>query len=264
MPKPPVLNHLTGFTIPKAKLQYSLSTIASAQASSVFNMSRNIFNELRRRVFILAATIALIWTQFLHTNQTKRILSGDNCQPLSIVSHEGKIHGNLLYQYDQSVLEKHFIDNLEAFGLNIATITPTCPLIFNTSSPINNNMRIYFHELDEYNELIQRFEPIPYDLRKSIAPGEVNIEEVCNITQIHPNGLEGVFAYSQLGLPGLSKSTSVGIMEPLLPVFRSHKICINKPKYLMSMEYLVHDFYSMCKNLKRHSRTVFVDIPREF
>jgi hypothetical protein len=69
-----------------------------------------------------------------------------------------------------------------------------------------------------------------------------------------------LFASSQLGLPGLSKSTSVGIIEPLLPVFRSHKICINKPKYLMSMEYLVHDFYSMCKNLKRHSRTVFVDM----
>lgn len=28
----------------------------------------------------------------------------------------------------------------------------------------------------------------------------------------------------------------------------------------MSMEYLVHDFYSMCKMLKKHSRTVFVDM----
>jgi hypothetical protein len=28
----------------------------------------------------------------------------------------------------------------------------------------------------------------------------------------------------------------------------------------MSLEYLVHDFYSMCKQLKRHSRTVFIDM----
>jgi hypothetical protein len=26
------------------------------------------------------------------------------------------------------------------------------------------------------------------------------------------------------------------------------------------MEYLVHDFYSMCKQLKKHSRTVFIDM----
>ena len=26
------------------------------------------------------------------------------------------------------------------------------------------------------------------------------------------------------------------------------------------MDYLVHDFYSMCNSLKRHSRTVFIDL----
>lgn len=30
--------------------------------------------------------------------------------------------------------------------------------------------------------------------------------------------------------------------------------------YVMNMDYLVHDFYSMCKTLKRHSRTVFIDM----
>ncbi|KAL3903913.1 MAG: hypothetical protein SGARI_005166, partial [Bacillariaceae sp.] len=37
-------------------------------------------------------------------------------------------------------------------------------------------------------------------------------------------------------------------------------ICEDKRKWLMSMDYLVHDFGQMCRKLKRHSRTVFVDM----
>jgi hypothetical protein len=37
-------------------------------------------------------------------------------------------------------------------------------------------------------------------------------------------------------------------------------ICENKDKWKMNMGYLVHDFGAMCRKLKRHSRTVFLDM----
>ncbi|KAL7489429.1 hypothetical protein ACHAW6_015094 [Cyclotella cf. meneghiniana] len=121
------------------------------------------------------------------------------------------------YRYEQSLIENHFISNLEMLGLNIAQRTPTCPLIFNTSSPIHDHLQRYFSELDRYNDIMNNFKPITTDLRR------------------------------------------VGSMEPLLPVFRSHKICNNTKKYKLSMDYLVHDFYSMCKN-EETQRLVFVDM----
>ena len=59
---------------------------------------------------------------------------------------------NIPYHYEQSLIENHFIANLEMPGLNIAQRTPTCPLIFNTSSPIHDDSQRYFRELDRYNE----------------------------------------------------------------------------------------------------------------
>ncbi|KAL3791764.1 hypothetical protein HJC23_007531, partial [Cyclotella cryptica] len=63
-------------------------------------------------------------------------------------------------------------------------------------------------------------------------------------------------------------SNIMGAMEPLLPmeplllVFQSQKICDHAPRHLMlmSIEYSVHDFYSMCRNLKRHRMNIFVDM----
>lgn len=159
------------------------------------------------------------------------------------------------YRYEQSLIENHFISNLEMLGLNIAQRTPTCPLIFNTSSPIHDHLQRYFSELDRYNDIMNNFKPITTDLRTYIEPGGENIEQVCNVTKIHPHGLGGIFTNGHVSI-----SNRVGSMEPLLPVFRSHKICTNTKKYKLSMDYLVHDFYSMCKNLKRHSRLVFVDM----
>ncbi|KAL3791762.1 hypothetical protein HJC23_007529 [Cyclotella cryptica] len=116
-------------------------------------------------------------------------------------------------------------------------------------------MHAYFRELDHYNDLMKKFTPVEHDLRKSIKPDESNIEEVCNVTKIHPDGLGGIFAEGHASI-----SNTMGAMEPLLPVFRSQKICDDALRHLMSMDYLVHDFYSMCRNLKRHSRNIFVDM----
>lgn len=159
------------------------------------------------------------------------------------------------YQYNPSPLEKHFIDNAEGLGLLENELVSTCPIVFNESSPVNDQMHRYFDELNIYNEAMKQFQPIPYDIRKQIKPGGTNIELICNDTKLHPDGLHGIFKSLSL-----SSSSNSGGMEPLLPTLRSHKICSNRRKNLISMEYLVHDFYSMCKTLKRHSRLIFVDM----
>ena len=41
---------------------------------------------------------------------------------------------------------------------------------------------------------------------------------------------------------------------------RSHKICDNVNQYLMSMDYLVHDFEAMCYKLKPTSKKVLIDM----
>jgi len=52
----------------------------------------------------------------------------------------------------------------------------------------------------------------------------------------------------------------LGWVEPIIPPMRHPKICSDIGAYLMSTEYFVHDFATMCKKLKPHSRTVFVDM----
>eukprot|EP00970_Alexandrium_tamarense_P013412 scaffold3384_cov248-Alexandrium_tamarense.AAC.1 len=155
------------------------------------------------------------------------------------------------YHYHPSSVEKHVLDNLNGLGLTSSTeYADTCAIVRDTRSPVYADLQNYFSELNHYNDLIKDFQPITHDLRELINANEENIEEVCSITKLHSDGLGGIFK-SRL----VSNSTDAGAMEPLLPTMRSHKVCNNFAKHVMSMDYLVHDFYSMCKKLKRHSKT---------
>ncbi|KAL3803693.1 hypothetical protein HJC23_003747 [Cyclotella cryptica] len=144
------------------------------------------------------------------------------------------------FHYEPSMLENYFIVNFKVLGLHINNRTRTCPLIFNASSPMNNDIHAYFSELDNYIYLMKNFTPVEHDLRKSIKNDGSNIKKVCSVTKIHPDGLGGVFAEGHASI-----SNTMGAMEPLLLVFQSPKICVDAQSHLMSMEYLVHDFYSM-------------------
>ncbi|KAL3797883.1 hypothetical protein HJC23_006921 [Cyclotella cryptica] len=198
-------------------------------------------------VFLIFIAFSQFREPCIHlSNNDAKVAVTRNYNPLKKVSE---------FHYEPSMLENYFIVNLEVLGLRINNRTRTCPLIFNTSSPINDDMHAYFRELDHYNDLMKNFTPVEHDLRKSIEHDASNIEEVCSVTKIHPDGLGGIFAERHASI-----SNTMGAMEPLLPVFRSQKICVDARSHLMSMEYLVHDFYSMCKNLKRDSRNIFVDM----
>lgn len=184
------------------------------------------------------------------------------------------------YQYTPSLLEQYFIDNAKSLGLHKNKAIATCPLVTSKDSPISKEMTTYMNDLGIYNRLMKNFTPVTYDLRTKLERDNSNIEQVCEATKIHPDGLNGVFKQ------GISSSTDAGGMEPLLPIMRSFKICNKRPvslasvfiscyivqlpsthtsfsfqyKFMLNMEYLVHDFHAMCLMLQKHSRTVFIDM----
>ncbi|CAJ1943949.1 unnamed protein product [Cylindrotheca closterium] len=58
-------------------------------------------------------------------------------------------------------------------------------------------------------------------------------------------------------------STIGGYLEPLLPPLRHPRICKSRrsrKSFLLNIEYLVHDFGAICRNLEKTSRTVFLDL----
>jgi hypothetical protein len=157
-----------------------------------------------------------------------------------------KIEKKQSYQYTPSRLEEYFIDNVESLGLHENRATATCPLVTDANSPISKEMSTYMDDLEVYNQLMKSFTPIAYDLRTKLERDNSNIEQVCEVTKIHPNGLDGVFKQ------GISSSTHVGGMEPLLPTMRSHKICNELPrpvslvvlrKHFFAITYIVHTFH---------------------
>ena len=161
----------------------------------------------------------------------------DNCMIL-----RGDVKGQSLsnerqsYHYIASPLEQHFIDNAEGLGMNKDKLVDTCALVYNASSPVNHEMLSYFHDLDAYNNAVDAFEPITYDIRRDIEPDERNIEQVCSSVKLHPDGLKGIFS------SGLSSSNYHGGMEPLLPIQRSQNICKNT-------EYEVNIFYTANRHI---------------
>ncbi len=55
-------------------------------------------------------------------------------------------------------------------------------------------------------------------------------------------------------------STSMGYMEPLLPMARHPKVYFNVKAHLFDMGYLIHDFYRMCQKLTPFSKLIFFDM----
>jgi hypothetical protein len=119
-----------------------------------------------------------------------------------------------------------------------------------TNEMVHGMLVSYSVDLEGYNDIIRNFAPIP-DTMDGIRAGNY---DVCSAARLHPEGLVGLFPSDQLSL------TTSGYVEPLMPPMRSHKFCANKRAELLSLDYLVHDFYAMCRSLKPTSRRVFFDL----
>lgn len=165
--------------------------------------------------------------------------------------------------YIPSSCEKYIIEHAEQLGyastkvgtanepwLNLAS---GCAIWLDpkvSNEEIYNGLRSYLKDLNEYNEAMKKFEPIP-DLSDDIKKGNY---DACLSAKVHPNGLSALFPSKQLSL---SKS---GYVEPLTPPMRSFEGMCGGGGGVMDIEYLVHDFEAMCRNLKPTSRKVFIDL----
>lgn len=155
-------------------------------------------------------------------------------------------------EYIPSPVEKYITDHSVELGYN-ESLSEGCKIWRDpsaTTPEIHKDLHSYSKDLENYFAAVNNFTSIP-DLLESIK--RTGNHDVCATARPHPNGIQALFPSGQL-----SHSKS-GFVEPLLPPMRDQGFCFNRRKG-MSMDYLVHDFEAMCKNLKPGSKRVLIDM----
>ena len=159
--------------------------------------------------------------------------------------------------YVTSKLEKYFLDHAVQLGYHVTHTPPPqgCAIWYDNTTEIYDDLMRYRQHLKNHTQAIQNFEPIPDLLQSIISSGS---HDVCETARPHPQGLEALFPGDDIAL--LSK-TSSGYVEPLTTPMRSPEFCFNiKGRVLMNIDGLIHDFEAMCRNLKPHSKRIFIDL----
>jgi len=191
---------------------------------------------------------------------------------------DGTVDTGGSYQYDPASTEHYVVQHAEELGYNPppGQYASTCSL-FNDPAATSNSrlyqdLSDYLNALDVYNNRIDAFIPKYRDLRKAIQQRmkqdhtitwDEAANEICSSLALHPDGLAGS-ANSIFPPHLLSKTSSCGYTEPLLPPMRHPRFCQGK-KYLMSWRYIVHDFEQMClTQLKPFGRTILIDMGSSF
>lgn len=155
-----------------------------------------------------------------------------------------------LLEYLPSRIESFFVDNGIALGLNVETPEPSgCTEWNNATSPIAADLASFQAELKDYNDRMKAFPGTVKDLREHITTNY----SICDTLMLHPEGLKGIFP------SGTLTQTIHGLMEPIVPPMRHPSFCSGR-NFLMSLDYMVHDFPGYCRRLKRTSRIVLVDM----
>lgn len=169
--------------------------------------------------------------------------------------------------YRPAETEKFLMEHLDELGLN------------NTDASKSKGCAPFLqHDEDEKNSLLsndvvskftnyvrdlttnfthheQKFEPV-HDVMKIIKiSSQEDIPDICKSLRLHNDGsIDNFFSNSEL-----SYSSKMGYMEPLMPPMRHPEFC-SDTEYLLSLDYLVHDFEAMCNSLKPHSKLVMIDM----
>jgi hypothetical protein len=172
------------------------------------------------------------------------------------------------HKYQPGSVEQYILNHPHELNYDNPKGAKVCPIWKNetTTEDIYQSLHTYMDELRQYNELLDAFTPIN-DLRRSMSmnldlddeSNNQNHKEVCQAVQLHPDGLRGIFKSSGQ----LSYTGAAGFIEPLLPPLRHPINCLNtfgKKKNRLNLDYLVHDFQSMCHRLKKTSRIVLIDM----
>ena len=176
---------------------------------------------------------------------------------------QGAAKGPKDYQYKAASSEAFVYQHMKEFGFHKDNNPKTCPAI--EREEIKPSLDQYREELKAYYKLIEDFKPID-DLRYHLDYNH----SICQKLDLVPGGLPQIFPSQQLSL------TPSGYVEPLLPPLRHLDYCDVQPsnslwgwwnydkerarEALMDMTYLVHDFGHMCRQLKKTSRIVLIDM----
>lgn len=166
-------------------------------------------------------------------------------------------------EYQPSEIEAHMSENAVALGYNKKGNKSSgsgCEIWKDEDSPIKEQLQTFRVELDTYKNLLNSFmqkSPVP-DVRDSLSDGN-DINDICSTLEVNPDGLKDIFQSGQLSCLNNTEG-KCELLEPLLPPMRHPGICSNFRRHLMDMTFLVHDFASICRKLKKHSRIVLVDM----
>jgi hypothetical protein len=152
--------------------------------------------------------------------------------------------------------ERYVIEHAVELGYDSQDWTKGCTIWGNaTPSEISPGLHALIDELRDYNERINKFQPVS-DLRKMLRDDdEGHNANICEALELHEKGLQGIFSSGEI-----SFTSNGGFVEPLLPPMRHPEYCFYGDRKLLDLGYLVHDFAYMCKKLKRTSRTILIDM----
>mmetsp|Transcript_22801 Transcript_22801/g.52481 ORF Transcript_22801/g.52481 Transcript_22801/m.52481 type:complete len:421 (+) Transcript_22801:94-1356(+) len=130
-------------------------------------------------------------------------------------------------------------------------------------STIYDELHQYRQEIPHYWEALHEYNWIEQnnitDIRKHLFGSDSHHPDFCKNLELDPAGRDLKTAYFNTSQQ-LSKMQSTGFLEPLLTPMRHPNFCIRKQGNILNIEYLVHDFAHMCRQLKPTSRIVLLDM----
>jgi hypothetical protein len=191
----------------------------------------------------------------------------------NIDEDNNNINHTLVDKYYAAPVEDHVILHAQEMGFESEADPTGCAIWTDPSFVHYASLQQYLNELQHYTQWVETFPPITEDLRDLIrmqqqqSKGAFNDakHQVCarllnNNNKPHDidngGGVERWFTQSRQ----LSHTRHGGYVEPLLPPMRHANICLDRDQWLMNMEYMVHDFHHLCRQLTPTSRTVFLDM----
>lgn len=178
----------------------------------------------------------------------------NSTDPVEIQKSQAAIDGALdnNKKYIPADTEQYVLDHADELGYASKDNPDGC-LIYSdptvTNEDIHRELTSYLYDLETYIAAVENFQPVP-NVFDEIIKGNY---EICSSLRLHPDSVSGLFPNSMLSY------SSSGYVEPILPPMWSHGMS-GGPRGYMGLDFIVHDFETMCRNLKPSSRRVLIDM----
>jgi len=154
--------------------------------------------------------------------------------------------------YAPAKVESYIIENSQRLGYDTepGVDAPACTIWRDESATtIYDDLHSVRKEMSVFAKRLRTIKsPVP-DLRLAIE----HDRSICDKLGFG-KGVEQFFPSGQL-----SYISGQGYVEPIVPPLRHPMICEAK-RWELNLDYILHDFPTICRSLKRTSRTIFVDM----